>query len=277
MLAMAELANAIPRSSYLFGVSWPDVRRTLLVALEQDGDPYGVMIPTAEIIRFYYAPSTRLAQALFWGEYDETFNAERSGIAEEGLVRVHLRRWLEDQDAWTLARYISSPVMQREATRLYQSLQLYQLNSTNLVAEPDQALPCGFPFEGPTTVQCIAIRLPGAVPGSPPRWLILQLERSSASFPFERVIVDRDNDGAPGENAEDANLMPAWPKAGESVSDLGKWEPDTFQSNEEPRRGPFKPLRQNGGKCLCCRQAWRRLCRRSNYWGNSGSHARSHS
>jgi hypothetical protein len=31
-------------------VSWPDVRRTLLVAVEQDSDPYAVMIPTAEII-----------------------------------------------------------------------------------------------------------------------------------------------------------------------------------------------------------------------------------
>ena len=45
---------------------------------EQDGDSLAVMIPTAEIIRFYYAPSTRLAQALFWGEYGEAFNAERS-------------------------------------------------------------------------------------------------------------------------------------------------------------------------------------------------------
>jgi hypothetical protein len=91
--------SAIPRGSYLFGVSWPDVRRTLLVAFKRDGDPYAVMIPTAEIIRFYYATSTRLAQALFWGEYYETFNAERSGIFEEGVVRVHLRRWMEDQDA----------------------------------------------------------------------------------------------------------------------------------------------------------------------------------
>jgi hypothetical protein len=70
ILPLADLANAIPRSSYLFGVSWPDVRRTLLVAVEQDSDPYAVMIPTAEIIRFYYAPSTRLAQVLFWGESD---------------------------------------------------------------------------------------------------------------------------------------------------------------------------------------------------------------
>ena len=144
-VALAELANAIPRSSYLFGVSWPDVRRTLLVAVEQNGDPYAVMIPTLEVIRFSYAPSTRLAQALFWGEYNETFSAGRSGVFEEGVVRVHLRRSLEDQDAWTLARYMCSPVMQREASKLYKSLQRYQLNTTSLISEPDQALPCGSP------------------------------------------------------------------------------------------------------------------------------------
>ena len=52
---------------------------------------------------------------------------------------MHLRRWLEDQDAWTLARYMCSPVMQREASRLHKSLQLYQLNSTSLISEPNQA------------------------------------------------------------------------------------------------------------------------------------------
>src|SRR5438132_5286216 len=73
--------------------SWPNVCRTLLVAVEQDGDPYAVMVPTAEIIRFYYGPSTRLAQALFWGEYHNMFNVDRSGVFKEGVVRVHLRRW----------------------------------------------------------------------------------------------------------------------------------------------------------------------------------------
>jgi len=243
MVALGDVASVISRSSYLFGVSWPDVRRTLLVAVEQDGDPYAVMIPTPEIIRFYYAPSTRLAQAIFWGEYDETFNAERSGVFEEGVVKVHLRRWLEDQDAWTLARYMCSPVMQREASRLHKSLQLYQLNSTSLISEPNQALPCGFPFEGPTTVQGIFLRLPGPTPDSVPRWLILRLERCSAPFPFDRVIVDRDNNSASGENAEDENLTPAWAKTeDQSEREVEKAALDMFQSNEEPRRG-LEPLR----------------------------------
>ena len=38
------------------------------------------MVPTAELIRFYYAPSMRLAQGLFWGEYIDTFDSERSGV-----------------------------------------------------------------------------------------------------------------------------------------------------------------------------------------------------
>ena len=57
-----------------------------------------------------------------------------------------------------------------------------------------------------------------------------------APFPFKRVIVDRDNNGAPGENAEDENLMPAWAKADKSESDVGTTAPDRFESNQEPRR-----------------------------------------
>jgi len=212
------------------------------VIQEQDGDPFAVMMPTTEIIRFYYAPSTRLAQALFWGEYGETFNAERSGVLEEGVVRVHLRQWMEDQDAWTLARYMCSPVMQCETSRLYSGLQLYQLNSPNVISGPNQNLPCGFPFEGSTTVQGICLPLPGPTSNSPPRWLILRIERCSAPFPFDQVIVDRDNNSIPGENNEDENLIPAWAKDENNRQKVEKQAPDTFRSNEEPRRG-LDPLR----------------------------------
>jgi len=244
MVALGDLinsVNAIPRSSYLFGASWRHVRRTLLVTVEQGGDPYAVMVPTAELIRFYYAPSTRLAQAVFWGEYNNTFDPEQSGVFEEGAVKVHLRRWMEDQDAWTIGRYICSPVMQREASRLYKSLQIYQINFTRAISEPNQALECGFPFEGTTTLQGIFLPLPGLTPDSP-RWLILRLERCSAPFPFDRVIVDRDNNSASGQNAADENLLPAWVKKEESERGIEVPAPDRFQSNEEPRRG-LEPLR----------------------------------
>ena len=97
----------------------------------------------------------------------------------------------------------------------------------------------------PLTEPDVTVRLPGATPDSSPRWLILQLERCSAPFPFDQVIVDRDNDSAPGRNAEDEHLMSAWAKAEESESEVEKLAPDMFQSSEEPRRG-LEPLRIGG-------------------------------
>jgi hypothetical protein len=171
----------------------------------------------------------------------KTFNAERSGVFQGGVVKVHLRRWLEDQDAWTSARYICSPQMQREARGLYNSLQIYQLNSTRLIPGPDQALRCDFPFAGPTTIEGVFLRLPGPTPDHP-RWLVLRLERCSAPFPFDRVIVDRDNNSTPGQNGEDETLRSAWVKTEESEREAGTQSPDTFRSNKEPQRG-LEPLR----------------------------------
>src|SRR5215472_12689723 len=107
---------------------------------------------------------------------------------------------------------------------------------------PDQALPCGFPFEGPTAIAGIFLGLPGSAAGSPDRWLILRMERCSAPFPFEEVIVDRDNSSRRGENAEDENLAPAWAKAEKTEGEVETEAPDTFRSNEEPRRG-LDPLK----------------------------------
>jgi hypothetical protein len=67
--------------------------------------------------------------------------------------------------------------------------------------------------------------------------LILRIERCSAPFPFDRVIVDRDNNSAPGENTEEANLAPAWAKAEKNESAVEKQAPDMCQSNQEPQRG----------------------------------------
>jgi hypothetical protein len=133
--------------------------------------------------------------------------------------------------------------MQREANRLYSGLRLDQLNSTSLISEPVQPLPCGFPFEGPATIQGIFLRLSGPKPTSHPRWLILRIERCSAPFPFDRVIVDRDNNSMAGENARDETLIPAWAKSQDkSEREVETHVPDMFRSNEEPRRG-LDPLR----------------------------------
>jgi hypothetical protein len=139
---LADLANTIPRSSYLFGVSWPVVRRTLVATVQQNGDPYAVIIPTTEIVRFYDATSTRLAHALSWGEYNQAFNAERSGVfkrrGEGTSTTLAGRSRCLDVTALHLLACDAA-----RSQQMYQSLQLCKLKSTSLLSEPDQALPCG--------------------------------------------------------------------------------------------------------------------------------------
>jgi hypothetical protein len=110
------------------------------------------------------------------------------------------------------------------------------------MALPDQALTCGFPFESSTTIEGICLALPGPTPQRP-RWLVLRIKRCSAPFPFGTVVVDRDNNSAPGDNRDDENLVPAWVK-GERTEGVSEKQvaPNVFQSNEEPQRG-FDPLR----------------------------------
>jgi hypothetical protein len=56
MLTLGELRSSPQRHSqkhYLFGPSWPHVRRPILVAMEQDGDPHAVMVP-AVLVSFFF-------------------------------------------------------------------------------------------------------------------------------------------------------------------------------------------------------------------------------
>jgi hypothetical protein len=71
---------------------------------------------------------------------------------------------------------------------------------------------------------------------------MLRIERCTAPFPFDQVIVDRDNNSLPGENAEDETLIPAWAKEERNGQPVEKQSPDEFRSDEEPRRS-FDPLR----------------------------------
>src|SRR6266436_5392937 len=65
--------NAIPRSSYLFGASWPNVCRTLLVAVEQDGDPYAVMVPHCGDHPVLLRPIHAARSSALLGEYHNSF------------------------------------------------------------------------------------------------------------------------------------------------------------------------------------------------------------
>lgn len=232
--------RVIPESRYAFGKLWPIAATTQMAAIEIGGDPWAVIIPVSEIIRFYYAPSTRLTQALFWGVYANSINVEKCGQLEGGPYRVHLRKWISDSDAWTLARFHASAQMRRETRRLYHGFQKYCVDSPSSYPDPFREFQCGFPFVGPTCIEAIHVALPGRKFGAD-RVLILRLLRCSGPFPFDQLLVDRDNRNLKGPNSGEEDLPPAWRQKNEEedkcLDEWGNPIDHTLHSDSEPFRG----------------------------------------
>lgn len=179
-------------------------------AIHYKGDPHGIILPTAEAIRFYYASSTDLAHIAFWGMYqqepEEIINPALSGFPEnETRCYLRLRRWLADEDAWTIGRVLHDPIAAQGVRRISDAL--VRDTANRQLSFPE----CDLPFQG--TVRWKARGLPLRVDGKPDRFLIFELLRCSAPFPFDELEVTRDNDGSkapPETDIPEAEKRPAW-------------------------------------------------------------------
>lgn len=197
-------------------------RRSRCFAIEYDGDPYGILLPVAEAIRFYYAVSTDLAHIVFSGGFqldlDSIINTADFGMVP-GTQRMYLkrRRWLSDADGWIIGRVLGNPQAASGVARVYDSLLQHSANAASAFPE------CGLPFEGATRWRARGVPISrGKDKGS--RFLILELLRCSAPFPFRELHVDADNDNRRAEDPEqdlpEVEKKPAWPGPSK-VSKLG--------------------------------------------------------
>lgn len=199
----------IPRRSYALGKAYPYLANTRLASIEIGGDPWAILIPVIELIRFYYGTSSRLTQAFFWGEFCRSFNHDKSGLLPDGKYRIHLARRHRDSDAWILARFHASAVMQREALRCYNSIQAYRANTHSANPGHFPGFECGFPFAGQTELRVEGIPLPSGTS----RFLVLRILRCTARFPYGPLICDRDDRHSPRIVADDADLPVLWVRA----------------------------------------------------------------
>ncbi|MBN2730268.1 MAG: hypothetical protein JXR53_13670 [Bacteroidales bacterium] len=163
--------------------------RSDCLAIEYNGDKYGLIIPAAEIARFYYCSSTDLAHAAFWGHYitdlDTIINPQKSGFDKEtDKAIIHLRQRFSDLDAWTIARIQQSDIAKIGVNSIHNSL------VKNMNTEKAGLFECGLPFTGETRwlAKCIEVG-----DDDNKRYLIIELLKCSAPFPFTNLQVDRDN------------------------------------------------------------------------------------
>lgn len=219
----------IPFSHYRFG---KDGFFSKMVAIEHEGDPYGILVPMAELVRFYYAVSTDLADVVFSGDLKHNLhsvlNMEHTWSEPEDQREViGLRQRFSDEDGWVLARIMNSPEAWAGATAVHDEMLKNRFNG-----KPSH-IESAFPFTGLTnlTARCKLIPTKDAKKW---RHLVLSLVRCTAAFPFRHLTVYRDNDNRAeeGKDKPDNEKKPGW--AGPRVIQ-GNTNKD-FQSQQAPNK-----------------------------------------
>ncbi len=218
------LAGPVPfRAHRLMGYS----KNTKCIVLPHNGDPAGIIIPAVELIRFYYANSTRLSKAIFDGDFvhspSSIYDREYTGL-DGKLAGVCRRQDVSDDDCWTIARILNSQAAFDGARRVNDSMMRDFANTQH--APPKSA----FPFAGKTRIKALCKKVGYA----PARWLVLSLVSCSAPFPYENLQVMADNDGRqanPDTDLWDPAMIPIVRPSKENGQEL---EPLRLQNVKEP-------------------------------------------
>ncbi len=180
------------------------------LAIRHYGDPYRIIIPVSEIIRFYYAASSDMAKIAFSGMYENDFDEIVGELhyfnPELKRFIIQLRYWIEDNDGWTLARLLQEPCADEAFKMIHRSLVKQSVNAPHKRTMPET----NFPFEGRTdlTARCLEFNS-----GGKSRLLVLELLHCTAPFPFADLEVVRDNDGTkanPDTDIPDDDKIECW-------------------------------------------------------------------
>lgn len=165
-----------------------------LVAVEHNGDPYGILIPAMELIRFYYAISTNLAHALFSGALqhnpDLIMNTGNTHYqADEDRVILGLRQQVTDEEGWVIARILRSETAANVCRNIYDGVIKDSVNNKYI------QVTSGFPFVGTTSLTARVKKIPSSDKN---KWrrLVLALEHCTAPMPYSELTIIRDNDAS---------------------------------------------------------------------------------
>ena len=218
-------------------------KNTKCIALPHGNDPNGIIIPVIELIRFYFANSTRLSKAIFDGDFvhapSSIYDPEYTGL--DGKLAVVCRRQdVSDDDCWTIARILNSQEAFEGVRRVNDSM-IREFSNTG-EAHPESA----FPFSGPTQLRAMC----KPVGHTPARWLVLSILSCSAPFPCEELLVIPDNDGRQANPLTDISEEDKVPIFRTRENPEDETSPLRLQSSKEPDK-QLQPKRlELSGDCF---------------------------
>jgi len=183
---------------------------TLFVAVGSAGDPYSVLIPCVEVFRFFYALSSRLANAALSDAFLDPDRylwdvKESKVVSEQRFAFLKLRKRMHDDDVLHLAMYAFNEVALSRAQEIYRYLSNFTLSEGNERAI--RALP---PFDGRLRIKADVVNLPTARFS---RTLITRLVSCDWRLPFDRIDHVRENDGRASADADQNRPLSGWSRA----------------------------------------------------------------
>ena len=192
----------VPPNYYKFG---KEGLYSKLIAINSKGDPFGILIPAIEVIRFYYALSTHLSHAVFSGAFKHNLNSiinpENSGnIEEESRCILHLRKHISDEEGWVIGRILNSNEAFQGANQPFDDILQNSINNRWI------HVASSFPFIGLTNLTARTKPI-CSITKDGWRTLVLGLEHCAAPFPFKNATFPRDNDNH--READPSKKLPA--------------------------------------------------------------------
>lgn len=191
----------IPAFEYPLGpIAWASTQYAPLVALNDLNNGNEILIPSIELIRFYYVSSSSTARGLFTDQYDTLI--EKSEI-QTGVVKPNVKLSLPSEvlrrDAWILARYVTSERMHDQVKKIRDWV--VAKNAGGWEKKSVGINSTIFPFIGETRLKAQGINISGEDGVS--RILATRLLNCAHPFPYGEVSVEvetgpKNDNGEPG-------------------------------------------------------------------------------
>jgi hypothetical protein len=204
----APLPPAVYPSEFNLGrLAWPLMRNSRMLALGDVNlvDPYYVLIPCIEVIRFFFCTSSLLATHLFsnaWSSLLWEAGSSTENLPQDVTVGTHTVKGLQAVDGRHLAFMLTSEKTLRAVRMVHQALQM-----TSSAAATAIDLECPFPFDEHTHIEAEVVEIATKTPLKK-RYLVTRLHRCERPIPFSICYVNPILNPAQGENHDSPDLIP---------------------------------------------------------------------
>lgn len=194
--------------------AYRNIHGSTLIAIPLKGDPYGLLIPASEIIRFYYLISSSMSQAVYHGVFEKLTDGEVEFDPKEKHVEFTLSNGVSDRNSPIIARYHSSPYMRQRVDEIHKWVQLNSAEKSEVTSSFTF-----FPFSDKSKLTFQGIKFES---GNQKRILCTSLLKCTGPMGF-RTAISRKKEAKPktyGEDDEQQDLANVWPIFSDEIDDV---------------------------------------------------------